>query len=136
MCEDYEDYEEYDFDITDADIPEIDAQICDELYCGETDLFVGALKSFATHIPASLSKLSNVSDYEHTLHEYVITVHAIKGLCAGVGALEISNLARTLELSAKSGDFLFVQANNSALINKAGKLATDIQDWLSEKRFT
>ena len=127
MYDDDED-EFLDIDASDIDIPGVDAKLGSDIYDGEMDIYVGALRSFATHIPAALDNLSHVS--EETLHNYVTTVHGLKGSCAGIGAEDIRERAYDLEMKAKAGDLSGVLALNERLVEDAKKLVGDIQAWL------
>ena len=117
-----------DIDASDIDIPGVDAELGSDLYDGEMDIYIAALRSFATHIPAALDNLSHVS--EETLHEYATNVHGLKGSCAGIGAESIRERAYDLETKAKDNDLSGVLALNKGLIEDTEKLVSDIQAWL------
>ena len=52
MDEDKNDF--LDIDASDIDIPGIDAELGSDLYDGEMDIYISALRSFAAHIPVLL----------------------------------------------------------------------------------
>ena len=120
--------DENDVPVSEIKIPGVDAELGSDLYGGEMDIYIGALRSFATYMPAAINRLIHVS--EETLHEYAITVHGLKGSCAGIGAEDIKERAYDLEMKAKAGDLSGVLALNEELIKDAKKLVTDIQAWL------
>ena len=125
----YEDRNDFtDIDASDINIPGVDAVLGSDIYDGEMDIYIGALQSFVTHIPAALDKLSHVS--EETLHNYETAVHGLKGSCAGIGAEDIKERAYDLETKAKAGDLSGILTLNEGLIEDAKKLVSGIQAWL------
>ena len=114
-----------DIDASDIDIPGIDAELGSDIYGGEMDIYIGALRSFAANIPAAVDKLNHVS--EETLHLYATTVHGLKGSCATIGAEEIRERAYDLEIKAKAGDVSGILALNEGLVDDVKKLIGDIQ---------
>ena len=124
----YED--EYDIDASDIDIPGVDAALGSENYGGEMDMYIGALRSFATHIPAAADALSRVSG--ETLREYAAKVHGLKGSCAGIGAEDVRTMAEDLEGKARAEDLSGILAGNEKLIGDTKRLVAGIQAWLNE----
>ena len=125
----YEDESDFlDINASDINIPGVDAELGSGIYGGEMDIYISALRSFSTHIPAALNDLGNVS--EETLPDYAATVHGLKGTCAGIGAEDIKGRAYDLEMKAKAGDLAGVLALNKGLVEDAEKLVSDVQAWL------
>lgn len=64
---------------------------------------------------------------------YSITVHAVKGSSASIGALEVSELFRQLEMASKGGDLEFCQANMPHALNRLEDILQTIKEYLSER---
>ncbi|MCL1867320.1 MAG: Hpt domain-containing protein [Oscillospiraceae bacterium] len=123
---------ENEIEISEIKIRGIDAEAGGELFCGESDLYIDALRSYVRHTPAALDKLRVVS--EDSLSEYETNVHGLKGSSGGIGAGEVRKAAADLESKAKSGDFTDLPSMNEELIRKAETLVSDISVWLEKLR--
>ena len=62
--------------------------------------------------------------------EYRVVVHAVKSTSLTIGAEEVSEKAKALELAAASGDAAFVKANHADLINDYKDLLDKIKNAL------
>jgi hypothetical protein len=111
------------------EIPGVIPEKVMELYDGDMEIFLPVLRSYLSVIPATLDKLSNVS--EKTLPDYVVSVHGVKSTSDSIGAEEARKMALELEMLAKAGDFAGVQAKNGALIQYVKVLLGNIQKWLA-----
>jgi len=112
------------------DIPGIDEQTVLDLYDGDMEVYKTILRSFVSRIPALVNKIRGVSS--ETLPDYLINIHALKGIGGNVGAKEIAGSAVRLEAMAKNGDLAGVQAGNGDLLEKIGVLIDDIKKWLEQ----
>ncbi|MDR0452839.1 MAG: response regulator [Treponema sp.] len=83
---------------------------------GTEEIYLRILHSYATHSPALLEKLRNLT--RETLPDYAITVHGLKGASYGICANEIGKDAEELEHAAKAGDYEKVNSKNAAFIAK------------------
>lgn len=63
-----------------------------------------------------LNGLFNAIDEEGNLALYRMEVHALKSTSASVGALQMSEQAKQLEMAAADGDMEFISTHHSALI--------------------
>jgi HPt (histidine-containing phosphotransfer) domain-containing protein len=129
----YDDDDEFEDDFSDLDpedikISGVDAESGSSLYGGEMDIYVSALKSFATNIPAAIDRLRSVS--QETLAEYATNVHGLKGSCSSIGAEPVREKAYDLEMKSKAGDLSGVLAKNEELVKDAEQLVKDIKAWL------
>ena len=59
---------------------------------------------------------------------YAIQVHSIKSTSAMIGAMELSELARSLETAAKSDDRAFIDDNHEAMMTVYNRVLSVIQD--------
>jgi PAS domain S-box-containing protein len=117
-------------DDTVIEIPGVNTKKGISLYGGETDIYLPLLRSYISNTPGILNKLSSVS--RETLHEYVITVHGLKGTSAGIGAEEIREAALELETKSRAGDFDVVIAKNDKLIKDTEVVVANIKTWLEQ----
>ncbi|MDR2069377.1 MAG: response regulator [Spirochaetaceae bacterium] len=93
---------------------------------GEKGIYLGVLKSYATHTPALLEKLRALS--RERLSEYAVTVHGIKGATYGIAAAEIGRQAEELEHAAKAGDYERVRGENDAFIARVEALLAGLRE--------
>ena len=110
------------------EIPGIDAEVALDLIDGDMEIYEAVLKSFVDNTPEVLEGIKNVT--QENLSDYAINIHGIKGICAGIGAVNTSARAKKLELIAKSGDLSGVLAENEDFLKEAKKLVEDISNWL------
>jgi len=114
----------------DIKIPGVNTEAGLDLYGGETDIYISALRSFLSNALTVIEKLRNVS--EESLHDYTINVHGLKSISAGIGAENVREAAYDLEVKAKSGDLAGVLAKNETFLKEAEILVSDIQTWFKE----
>ena len=114
---------------TKIEIAGINADAALELLEGDEDIFIALLESFTENTPEMLDSLRNVT--EGNLPEYAVNVHGLKGICAGIGAMEASAKAKKFELLAKAGDYSGVAAGNAGFLDSVEKLISDIKKWQS-----
>jgi HPt (histidine-containing phosphotransfer) domain-containing protein len=122
------DGENPEIDVSDINIPGVDAGLGSSLYGGEMDIYMAVLRSFTANIPETINKLKNVS--EETLPQYATVVHGLKGSCASIAAELIKEKAYDLEKKAKAGDLGGVLAQNETLLKETEQLVKDILAWL------
>ena len=100
--------------------------LCD----GDLEMYVRFLRLYVSNIPSTLEKIRNVS--EETLNNYTINVHSLKSNSEIIGAEEAKKTAKELEIMAKSGDLVGVQARNAAFIEYVEDLLVNTQNWLKK----
>jgi HPt (histidine-containing phosphotransfer) domain-containing protein len=120
--------EDPEIDVSDINIPGVDAELGSSLYGGEMDIYVAVLRSFTVNIPTTIEKLRNVSS--ETIAQYATAVHGLKGSCASIAAEAARENAYDLEKKAKAGDLAGVLAKNDALLKETEQLVKDIIAWL------
>jgi signal transduction histidine kinase/HPt (histidine-containing phosphotransfer) domain-containing protein len=115
---------------SDIYIPGINTKLGLSYYEGDVEMFRDMLVSYAENIGVELALLKTVS--EETLHDYAINVHTVKGSSAGIGAKNLSERAKTLEMLAKAGDLQGVLADNDGFLEEAEQLTKDINEFLAK----
>jgi len=63
---------------------------------------------------------------------YRVRVHALKGVSASIGALELSKAAEALELAEERSDYAFIQKNNPGFLMKLETLLDNIRPAIAE----
>jgi CheY-like chemotaxis protein len=66
---------------------------------------------------------------------YTTHVHALKSAAANIGANELSNMAKELEMAGNQGDLQFIQAKNDALLSALELLIDKIRNTLKTDIF-
>jgi len=112
------------------EIPGVDTEKGLSLYGGARKIYLPMLRSYASNTPKVLEKLRLVS--EENLHDYVITVHGLKGTSAALGAEQIRAQALELENLSRAGDLQGVLAKNDKLIADTGIIVSSVQEWLDK----
>ena len=111
-------------------IPGVDTEKGLSYFCGELDVYIPCLRSFAENTPAALGMLRNVS--RETLPDYIIRVHGLKGTSATIGSETIRETAMALEKMARAGDLDGVLAGKDKLIEDAEKIVANINAWFEK----
>ena len=99
---------------------DIDAAL--DLYNGELDTYIYVLKSYYTNTPTALDKIRSVGE---DLTDYVIAIHGIKSVSAMIGANDISDRAKELEMMGKAGD-------RSGILQKNDRFIMDVEVLINE----
>ncbi len=72
-------------------------------YCGDEDDYMFALETYVDSIPEKAERIEKCLIQEN-YKDYAIVMHSLKSMSRSIGALAVSDMAKDLELSAKSGD--------------------------------
>jgi len=112
------------------DIPGVDSKKGLALYADDTDIYIPLLHSFIANTPKTLEKLKNVT--AENLPSYVISVHGLKGTCAGIGAEAVRAQALELENLSRAGDLQAVLAKNDKLLADVEVVVANVKEWLDK----
>ena len=113
------------------EIPGVDAETGSALYGGNMQIYISVLRSFVNNALTVIEKLRNVT--EETLPDYVINVHGLKGICAGIAAEKVRGEAYNLEMMGRANDLAGILAGNEALIKDAEDLTAGIKAWFDKQ---
>ena len=83
---------------------------------GNPILYFKIIKTFVDSMSAHLEKLRSFAASESTIEDYGIEVHGLKGSCYGISANKEGDLAKSLEMAAKSGDYSAIVSGNEPFI--------------------
>ncbi|MCL2036282.1 MAG: ATP-binding protein [Oscillospiraceae bacterium] len=88
------------------------------------------LKTLGIFREDGLSKINLLRDclLKGDLQLYAVHAHALKSALASIGAPEISNLARTLEMAAKNNDRTFISKTGETFIEELNTLLESIKN--------
>ncbi|MCL2070227.1 MAG: response regulator [Treponema sp.] len=114
----------------DIQIPGLNAKEGLALYGGDREVYLSVLRSFVPNAVSVIEKIRDVS--KENLSDYIINVHGLKGISAGIGAEKLKDAAFDLEKKARAGELPGVLAANGALLEDAKNLVSYIQNWLGE----
>ncbi len=99
------------------------------VYCGSLEDFAeiaGVVYSkHKSHIQL-INDCAEKGDYDR----YIIEVHGLKSTAANIGATELSEYARQLEMAGKAGDFQEIELHNGDLVNKYQVCMHELGDYL------
>jgi len=127
-----EELSEYELQIEklNIEIPGVDTKKGLSLYAGAKKIYLPMIRSYAHNTPKVLDKLRTVT--AENLHDYVITVHGLKGTSAAIGAEHIRAAALELENLSRAGDLNGVLAKNDKLITDTEIVVNNVQEWLDK----
>ncbi len=93
---------------------------------GGQDGFMSILNVFYRTADSNANEIEKLYD-EGDIENYTIKVHALKSASRIIGAAEISELARTLEMAGKSGDKEYMDEHTKELLDKYRILKKDLK---------
>ena len=86
-------------------------------YCAnDKEFYLEMLREYADTAEERISQINKALD-ENNINDYRVYVHALKSVSKTIGADDISEQAKELEMSAKNNDTEFIKANNRNLID-------------------
>lgn len=105
----------------------LDIKSAMEFCCRSEELYLSVVKTYVEE-----NRLDIIRKYfdEKDLENYRIQVHALKSGSRIVGAEELVEKARLLEMAAKNGDFGYIAENNEALLDEYKSLLERIEEAL------
>ena len=81
----------------------------------------------------SVEKVKDVEKYLKIgdMKSYIVTVHALRGSCIGIGAEELSQMASDLEAAGKRGDLPFIERNTGKFLADLESFSVKLRDALT-----
>ena len=79
-----------------------------------------------------VEKVKDMEKYLKTgdMKSYIVTVHALRGSCIGIGAEELSQMASDLEAAGKSSDLPFLEKNTEKFLFELESLSVKLKSVL------
>lgn len=96
-------------------------------YCGDREGFREIIGIFHAEGPKRLEQLTHFFK-EQDWKNYVITVHALKSNSKGIGAKNLSELARQLEMAGKGNQIDYILAHHEELMEQYEHLLNILQN--------
>ncbi|MBQ8983896.1 MAG: response regulator [Lachnospiraceae bacterium] len=97
--------------------------------CGSYDSYLALVKMFSDSMEKSIEELNRLyQDWD--VKNYTIKIHALKSSARLIGAMNLGELAQSLENAGKSADEEYIRINHSFFIGgyrEVGALITDVQ---------
>lgn len=95
------------------------------VYCGGEESYRDILSIYANKGEKNYEPLQAFFD-EEDWNNYIITIHGVKSSMKSIGADELSELARRLEMAGKDGDFDYIRANHAKAYDMLKSLILDL----------
>jgi CheY-like chemotaxis protein len=111
-------------------LPGLDMKAGLALYGGDMEILKFAIESFIAHTPEIIAELQNPT--EEGLQNYAIHIHSLKSSFAAIGAEELRERARQLEMISKAGDLSGVLAANGDLLKDTDVFTSNAKTWLAK----
>ena len=109
----------------------IDVRSAVESAEGSKETFRFLLQSFHDNSPKSKNNI--ITSFEHEDYKnYTIYVHALKSTSKMIGALDLSEKAKALEMAGKDNDIDFIKANHADILPLLDNIIAEITDYLEK----
>ena len=95
---------------------------------GNKETFCFLLDSFCDNSEKNKREISESFDAED-IKNYTIYVHALKSTSKMVGALDLSEKARLLEMAGKEGDVDYIKANNQDVLDLFDQVVAELKEY-------
>ncbi|MBQ7562707.1 MAG: response regulator [Lachnospiraceae bacterium] len=102
-------------------------------YCGDAEDYLFALETWQASVETKAAELSEDLNKED-IGAYTILVHSLKSTSLAIGAMEISGLAKALELAGKNGDRETILRDTQELLEKYRGLGGRLKEILETIR--
>jgi CheY-like chemotaxis protein/HPt (histidine-containing phosphotransfer) domain-containing protein len=100
---------------------------------GSTELFLETLAIFYKDVQEKIKDIRKCLD-NGAMDLYTIYAHALKSACSNVGAVQLSETAKSLEAAGDRADLKFIEANTPAFLASLELLAGEIKSALDTKK--
>lgn len=112
----------------DVDIPGIDAKTAMKKMYLDVETYRDILRTYRDDLDVIIVRSSKAKN-DKDIKAFVIDVHAVKSSSASVGAIELSEMARKLEMAGKDNDIEYIEANFDDFIKHAKQIKVDIDKY-------
>lgn len=102
-----------------------------ENYCGGRESYLEILKIFLEYGAEKRRELQKLYD-KKDWPGYAIEIHALKSTALGIGAVALSEMAKTLELAAKQENESILTQNHESAMKEYRHVLTEIAEGLEE----
>ena len=100
-------------------------QITEEIYLTILETYYGDLRK-------KLQRIEQAKK-EGDIKNFVIDVHGLKSASASIGAMELSELAKELEMAGKKEQLDFIELHYDELVRKANEVEANLKEFFAEE---
>ncbi len=101
-------------------------------FCGGNEsLHVANLKDFYKTSEINQEHLFNDANTGH-LQEYLISVHALKGISRMIGAEDLSDIAYEHEMKSRNNDTEYIRREVQSLLNEWDEVLEEIEEYVDD----
>ncbi|WP_408070326.1 ATP-binding protein [Butyrivibrio sp. JL13D10] len=86
-------------------------------YAGTEDIYIDTLRFYKNTIDKKADEIEQLFN-DNNIEDYTIKVHALKSSSKMVGLMELSEMARLLEMAGKNGDIDYIKDNTEKVLEK------------------
>ena len=94
--------------------------------CVSAEGFIEIAEVFSSTYNAKAEEIRGLYEKED-LKGYTVKVHALKSSAMVIGAIELSEMAKALELAAKSGNLSYIDDKNGEMLEKYREVAVSLE---------
>ena len=110
-----------------ADVPLLDQTVLSDLGGDGSDLVIRVSRLFTEHVPGALAEIGSIAD-GGDLAALADAVHALKSMCANIGAARAAAACHRLETRVRTGQDCDVAAHVAAIAREAQAALTAVAD--------
>ncbi|MDR1116632.1 MAG: response regulator [Oscillospiraceae bacterium] len=114
------------------EIDGIDVNLGIAMTGGNTDFYIGALSVFYKDSAKKIVEIKAALD-EGDIPLYTTYVHAVKGASQSLGAIDLSDTAKLLELAGLGGDTVYINENTPLFLEQIKRLLENIITVIPQK---
>lgn len=105
------------------------------LYCGNEQNYLDIL---GTHLESGKEHLELIKSLymQKNWKDYTVAVHGTKSSMLSIGAVNLSEMAKKLEVAGKEMDIAYIHAHHEAMIIEYGRVLSLIADWFHKTEDT
>lgn len=96
------------------------------------EIYVNILQTYYKDLQKALQRIDQEKN-TNDIKNFVIDVHGVKSSSAGIGALELSTMAKELELAGKEQRLDFIESHYENFVYKAKEVVENIKVFLGEE---
>ncbi len=123
--------EETDYSSVEIRLPGVDVEAGLRNYGKDKGRYLQILKYICDDGKGHVQRIKDCLQAQN-YRQYVYEVHALKGLMAGIGAAQLSELARLQEYAGRDGKIDLIRREGGFLVEQYEKMLGNIRDFLNE----
>lgn len=97
------------------------------MYCGGKDRYINILQVCCDAVEENKKQIEDLFEKENW-KDYIIAAHGIKSSMRSIGAKELSERAKNLEMAGREGDIKYIQENHRNMMQEYERVIKMIQE--------